>query len=221
MENAITHSYLAKDVLCDCWGKCLIPISFNQLYDYYNKAHFLKSTYKLANKLPIDWNKININIGYMIIKSYPYVKPGKSQQILLNEKDKAGTLLNDFEYIPRMRVKSKIEEWLSLIIVSRIRQNGKTFANEFSNVQTGILEDETDETLKKIAKDYVHMTLLKKKKVDLAIRSYEELENKHDECSRIGYNKVTGKVRIPEDTVFRELEKFFQKNLSGSRLEND
>lgn len=207
LENAITHSCLAKDVLHDCWGKCLIPISFNQLYDYYNKAHFLKSTYKLANELPIDWNKININIGYMIIKSYPYVKPGKSQQILLNEKDKAGTLLNDFEYIPRMRVKSKIEEWLSLIIVLRIRQNGKTFANEFSNVQTGILEDETDETLKKIAKDYVHMTLLKKKKVDLAIRSHEELENKHDECSTIGYNKVTGKVRIPEDTVFRELRK--------------
>ena len=138
----------------------------------------------------------------MIIKSYPYAKPGKSQQILLNEKDKAGTLLNDFEYIPRMRVKSKIEEWLSLIIVSRIRQNGKTFANEFSNVQTGILEDETDETLKKIAKDYVHMTLLKKKKVDLAIRSYEEFENKHDECSRIGYNKVTGKSGYPKIQYF-------------------
>lgn len=207
LENAMAHSCLAKDVLHDCWKKCLIPISFNQLYDYYNKAHFLKSTYKLANELPVDWNKININIGYMIIKSYPYVKPGKSQQILLNEKDKAGTLLNNFEYIPGMRVKSKIEEWLSLIIVSRIRQNRKIFADEFSNVQTGILEDEMDETLKKLVKDYVHMTLLQKKKVDLAIRSYEELENKHDECSRINYNKVTGKVKIPEDTAFRELRK--------------
>lgn len=37
----------------------------------------------------IKWNKINLNLSYLIIKAYHIVEPNKSRQILLQQKETA------------------------------------------------------------------------------------------------------------------------------------
>lgn len=193
--------YFMKDVLSDCRDRTYIPTAFNELYHYHNKAEFLHANYKLSNELKADWNKMNINTAYLMIKAYPYVEKGDSQQILLNTKDKNGKMLLA---MPQryMSAKDKALAWLEIILRNRIMET-----DLFECPQTNLSKKEKFEEYKIYAKDYISITAQNKEKVQLTIKSFAELKNKHDAAENTNLYKSTGPVKVPKNSRFAALRK--------------
>ena len=76
MDIFTEHKFLPlwNDILSDCQeiNNCFIPIMFNDLFQYNNKADLLKGNYRDASDL-INYNRLNINLSYMIIKTKKFV----------------------------------------------------------------------------------------------------------------------------------------------------
>lgn len=70
-----------KDISRDFEITNLFPIKFNDLYKYHTKNELMKDMYGLAKDLPINYNKININLSYLIVKSYNYVNDRSKKNI--------------------------------------------------------------------------------------------------------------------------------------------
>lgn len=194
-----------KDIQKDTFNSnCLVPLSVNELNNYHNKSELIIGKYKSANNLKIRWNKININLSYMIIKSLPYVDE-KGKQILLNTRDT--TLLTEDI---KGTFKNKVKYFLINILCKSINIDVKT-KKELMCVKTGLLKNENINVIKQDVQDYVSMCLERKIKIKLNIKTVNELKNKHDLVNAADYEKETGIVKVPKDTIFKDLEKILPK----------
>lgn len=217
------------DLFNDCQSHgCLLPINFNDTIGYYNRAQFIKERYKTANKLKINWNKLNINLSYLIIKAQTWIEPGTSQQILIQQKD--NNLIPDAQY--RRGVDSKIIEFLLNVICNKISDSQrqslerkivkmkKECQQELQEIETDILPEElTNWTkdrindannqfeLRRIVSDYINMCRRTKRKIRLDIRSVEQIENLHDGLAFGGnYQRTrTAAVKVPKKSKFNKL----------------
>ncbi len=225
------------DFISDCSEKgCLIPATFDDVVSCYNRAHFIKSKYKTAQNLKINWNKRNLNISYMIIKAYPIVEEGISRRILEQVKDVNLLPIDEVGYGAHNTAERKTVWFVKNVILSLVKEAhvkqkkskiGKIIQqckDEASEIGTVVLDDELamfiDEKvgaeidtsrLRVLVSDYVNMCRQSKKKIRLDIRSVEQMDNLHDFVAHGDtqdyYRTNTRSVSVPKDSKFNELRK--------------
>lgn len=222
-----------KDISRDFEITNLFPIKFNDLYKYHTKNELMKDMYGLAKDLPINYNKININLSYLIVKSYNYVND-RSKKILIQLKDKDNSILKLVNRCiakswQRCTYKRKVFFFLHSIIIYTINEKtdwGKTkkkYIEENLNfIVENILDAEfyefeencADDMLIQVG-DYVNMCIYSNKrvkpKVDLSISNIHTLIEKHNDVSWLSRKSGTRPVKVPKDSVFNDLRKILPK----------
>ena len=222
-----------KDISRDFEITNLFPIKFNDLYKYHTKNELMKEMYGLAKDLPINYNKININLSYLIVKSYNYVND-RSKKILIQLKDKDNSILKLVNRCitkswQRLTYKRKVFFFLQSIIIYTINEKtdwGKTrkkYIEENLNfIAENILDAEfyefadncADDMLIQVG-DYVNMCIYNNKrvkpKVDLSISNVHTLIEKHNDVSWLSRKSGTKPVKVPKDSVFNDLRKILPK----------
>lgn len=222
-----------KDISRDFEITNLFPIKFNDLYKYHTKNELMKDMYGLAKDLPINYNKININLSYLIVKSYNYVND-RSKKILIQLKDKDNSILKLVNRCiakswQRCTYKRKVFFFLQSIIIYTINEKtdwGKTkkkYIEENLNfIVENILDAEfyefeencADDMLIQVG-DYVNMCIYSNKrvkpKVDLSISNIHTLIEKHNDVSWLSRKSGTRPVKVPKDSVFNDLRKILPK----------
>ena len=178
----------------------LIPMHVNDIFLYHSKKELLLSKYKTAQTLKVKWNNLNFNISYMIIKSYPYVTE-KSRNILIQIRNPL--IIRNMKEIHNRKLKDKIVNFLSGIIIYRISENGTQ--DDYEDIGTGVLPEEQGENMRLAAEDYVNMCMQRKMKVRLDIKTEKHLNKLHNAVNRADYDKVTGKVEVPKESRFNKL----------------
>ena len=222
-----------KDISRDFEITNLFPIKFNDLYKYHTKNELMKDMYGLAKDLPINYNKININLSYLIVKSYNYVND-RSKKILIQLKDKDNSILKLVNRCitkswQRCTYKRKVFFFLQSIIIYTINEKtdwGKTkkkYIEENLNfIVENILDAEFYEFEENCADDmviqvgdYVNMCIYSNKrvkpKVDLSISNIHTLIEKHNDVSWLSRKSGTKPVKVPKDSVFNDLRKILPK----------
>ena len=222
-----------KDISRDFEITNLFPIKFNDLYKYHTKNELMKDMYGLAKDLPINYNKININLSYLIVKSYNYVND-RSKKILIQLKDKDNSILKLVNRCitkswQRLTYKRKVFFFLQSIIIYTINEKtdwGKTrkkYIEENLNfIAENILDAEFNEFEENCADDmviqvgdYVNMCIYSNKrvkpKVDLSISNIHTLIEKHNDVSWLSRKSGTKPVKVPKDSVFNDLRKILPK----------
>lgn len=222
-----------KDISRDFEITNLFPIKFNDLYKYHTKNELMKDMYGLAKDLPINYNKININLSYLIVKSYNYVND-RSKKILIQLKDKDNSILKLVNRCitkswQRLTYKRKVFFFLQSIIIYTINEKtdwGKTrkkYIEENLNfIAENILDAEFYEFEENCADDmviqvgdYVNMCIYSNKrvkpKVDLSISNIHTLIEKHNDVSWLSRKSGTKPVKVPKDSVFNDLRKILPK----------
>lgn len=222
-----------KDISRDFEITNLFPIKFNDLYKYHTKNELMKDMYGLAKDLPINYNKININLSYLIVKSYNYVND-RSKKILIQLKDKDNSILKLVNRCiakswQRCTYKRKVFFFLQSIIIYTINEKtdwGKTkkkYIEENLNfIVENILDAEfyefeencADDMLIQVG-DYVNMCIYSNKrvkpKVDLSISNIHTLIEKHNDVSWLSRKSGTRPIKVPKDSVFNDLRKILPK----------
>ena len=222
-----------KDISRDFEITNLFPIKFNDLYKYHTKNELMKDMYGLAKDLPINYNKININLSYLIIKSYNYVND-RSKKILIQLKDKDNRILKLVNHCMtknwrRLTYKRKVFFFLQSIIIYTINEKtdfGKTrnkyLEDNLNLIVENILDVEFNEFEEDFADDmiiqvgdYVNMCIYSNKrvkpKVDLSISNIHTLIEKHNDVSWLSHKNSTKPVKIPKNSVFNGLRKILPK----------
>lgn len=222
-----------KDISRDFEITNLFPIKFNDLYKYHTKNELMKDMYGLAKDLPINYNKININLSYLIVKSYNYVND-RSKKILIQLKDKDNSILKLVNRCitkswQRLTYKRKVFFFLQSIIIYTINEKtdlGKTrkkYIEENLNfIAENILDAEFNEFEENCADDmviqvgdYVNMCIYSNKrvkpKVDLSISNIHTLIEKDNDVSWLSRKSGTKPVKVPKDSVFNDLRKILPK----------
>lgn len=219
-QDRIKKNPLYKDLLQDYLDVSqTIPISFDEIDQYHNKAELLKSRYKDANNINIKWNKQNIFLSYMIIKTWRKVIPGKSQQILLQQKD-ISLVKNLYG-----NIYSKINQFVVNILEKQIIKNTpkEQYRKEFEEiVGTKYLEEEYEQYLEEhliddnidgsCVQDYIEMCTQAKRKFNLTFVSLKKILKVHDEISNTMYKHRTKTVKIPSNSKFNDLRKILPEN---------
>lgn len=213
VETDKEQHYLYKDFYKDCFINCLIPIAYSDIRNYNNKKQFIKERYKTAENMKVNWNKLNLNLSYMIISSYKSVADGKSKNILLEQKDES--LLENIS--KSLNIRTKVNIFLRNIIITKIALKDSTniLKNELSKKTQEYLEEEVlflqrqknESGLAITLNDYIEMARQEKRKIRLDIYSELQLYNLHDRIQSHDYKNLTSPVKIPKDTKFKELRK--------------
>ncbi len=237
-------SLLLQDVLRDMDAAPMIniPFIFNDVVQYHNKKQYIVDNYKTAVQIPINWNKRNIVLSWLMIHSWNKLANDRSRQILIQSIDASilscynesgvelhgslkGELINDF--LANV-ITARIQKILSSEI-DRRRKNGEACLDlDIGDVKTGCLDEEREEYLQnilgirgeafQIAKDYVNMSRRKNKrgicgKVNLDIKSYEQLRNRHDSFNEHEYYvNNTDAVSIPKNSKFNRLQELLTED---------
>lgn len=219
-----------NDVIADCENnRVAIPLSYNDIFAYHNRSHLFKNKYKTSQNIQINWNKQNINLSYLIIKSLPYVDEA-GKQILIQQKDTS--LLPDKNY--DYKLKEKIIVFLSRIIKNNILSNAKkemeiqrttlekeymkqldemmghsVFGNERNEwIEARVQEHMIDQfRLNHLVNDYVNMCLRTKSKIRLDIKTPRQIEKVHDDLANNQryYESKTNAVKVPKNSKFNKL----------------
>lgn len=211
VETDKEQHYFYKDFYKDCFINCLIPIAYSDIKNYNNKKQFIKERYKTAENMKVNWNKLNLNLSYMIISSYKSVADGKSKNILLEQKDES--LLENID--EKLYIRTKVNIFLKNIIITKIALKDSTniLKNELSKKTQEYLEEEVlflqrqNDGLDLTLNDYIEMARQEKRKIRLDIYSELQLYNLHDRIQSHDYKNFTSPVKIPKDTKFKELRK--------------
>lgn len=219
IDYLISKNPFIKDAINDCKDNCLIPLSVNECIMYHNRAELIKAKYKTASNINIDWNKRNLNLSYLYIKSLPYIDD-KGKEKLKQIKD------IDFNIIKKSRhsYKSKVKDFLSYVIYKNIQDNLIVNTEDEIAKELSILPDVIDDEKESLAiyeenlneteylcYDYVNMLMFNtarknREKIKLNIKSINEIRNKHDNVTTYtNINKETHSVKIKKDSVFNEL----------------
>lgn len=220
------------DVIHDCEKMvCSLPISFNDILACHNKTHFLHTKYKSSISMKTNWNKKNLNLSYMIIKSYPKVEGDVGKRILLQQND---VKLVPVSYDRNHTIDEKITQFIANVIYRhvseiekkkaqrRVVETRKACRNELREIETGILDDEwmpfENERvrdaldLRQVEReiyDYVRMCMISKAKVKIDVNSLRQAVNLHDELAHREhdsyYRRNTQPVNVPKNTRFKKL----------------
>lgn len=195
------NNIFAKDILSNIQSMySLIPGSLNELLTYHNKKEFIESKYKDASKLKIDYNKISLNLSYMLIKSYRYV-----------DKNSFGILQNlrndELANITGRDLSDKINTFLQMYYIDKLH---------ISN------QDE-----QRMIYDWIRMKKQMREKIPLTKNSIRKIREDHDRLANYieqkRYSKA--KVTVPKNTKFAKLRKILPEEFewikTRKRLNNE
>jgi hypothetical protein len=181
-----TKNYLLKDVLKDmqeCGDNFICPITYADTIKYHNKADYFFGSYKAAGVLRWNYNKHNMNLSYMIIKSLNKVDIN-DYGILQNTPD------DMLRFIHRpfrsRKINTAIAEFLAGYYVKK------------------------DERLKNEAYDFVNMCINDNQPVVLRYsiaRMLDEHNHFMDNKNYAYYRKNVAAFRIPKNSKYRPLRK--------------
>lgn len=211
---------------------CVMPLSFNEIADYHNRADLMKRKYKRSQDMRISWNRQNLNLSYMLVKAATYIQPGKSREILSQKKD-----IKLLECVrTRMNAKARVQMFVSRMLYESIAETEKKNISQkkcieveqryrselMAEVGTDILPDEYQtwldervkqelfpdlDDLKRTVDDYVRMCLITGNKVRLDVYSIRQMYNLHKRIAAApnNYRQMTETVNVPKNSVFNRL----------------
>lgn len=183
----------------------LLPIKLIDCRDSYNCNHLLQKRWVAADK--INWNRTDVNLAYLVIKSLPYLKRECDRKRLLQTKD--ASLLNvvDSSFWKRRWNNKCISTFLGYFIASGISD------------APGRLDD-----VGITAADYIRMAHEMRQKVKLGFRSWKKLKDAHDKTSK-RYENLPHRVHVPKDSKFNHLRELLPESYewirTGSRLRTE
>lgn len=188
-----------RDILSDCKKECLLPIKVIDIFQYHNRREYIEKNFKTASGIKINWNKYNLNLSYLLIKSLPYVEK-ESHNILLS----AMTSLSYDEIALVCKetntIKNNICSFIEQIIIKKC-----------------LLNTDNDDEMQ-IVRDYVSMCIDDRLgKICLMINTYSGLVKKHDMLSKKIYEQRVSKVVIPKKSKFLGLRKILPKEYEWVR----
>lgn len=181
-----------KEELLYWFTSALPPITVNECCDAYNLDTLMKQKY--SRFTDVNWNKIDLSVGYLIFKTMSWVDE-KSKGILLNQKN----LKPDSGYFDAATNIDTKQFFLVNIIMKNLNPNTYWYDEEHNIVD--------ENTVKTVVKDYISMSRKCKKKISLSFKSAKKLKEAHDNLVVIIANKHTPVIKIPKDTKFKTLRK--------------
>lgn len=195
----VGNNLFVRDILSDCKKGCLLPIKVSDIFQYHNRREYIEKNFKTASGIKINWNKYNLNLSYLLIKSLPYVEK-ESRNILLS----AITSLSYDEIALVCKetntVKTNVCNFLEQIIIKKCSLNA------------------ADEKEMQMVRDYVSMCVNDKVgKLYLSMNTCSGLLKKHDVLSQKMYEQRVPKVVIPKKSKFLGLRKILPKKYEWVR----
>lgn len=164
-------------------GSGMPPLTANDVLFFRTKKDMMLSMYKKSDI--INWNRKDLYTGYLAMKAVLRVRES-DKNILLDYVNK-----NELSF-SQARIDVNVNNLLSQVILSRLKQYGKDFD-----------EEDTAQMLR----DYLFMSKDLHRKISLSFHSPVSLQEAHDEVMILHRDKHTEKVKIPAKTKFTRLRK--------------
>lgn len=190
--STATGNMFLKDVIKDmieCGDDFISPISYADTVKYHNKAEYFAGTYKNAGIIKWNYNKHNINLSYLVLRSLDKVAV-EDYGILQNTSDIMLKYINKKQR-GRNKLPDTIIEFLSGFYIEK-----------------GV--EATD-----YAEDYVRMCFETHKDVVLHYsvkRMIDEHDHFMDNRTRKSYNERVKPFKIPKDSKFKKLRDVLPKD---------
>lgn len=182
----------------------LLPIRLIDCRDSYNYNHLLQKRWVAADK--INWNRTDVNLAYLVIKSLPYLGRESDKKRLLQTKDTSLLDVVDSSFWKR--------RWNNICISTFL---GCFIAGGISDVP----EDGDLDNVRITANDYIKMAHEMHQKVKLGFRSWKKLKDAHDKISE-KYENPLHRVHVPKNSKFNHLRELLPESYewirTGSRL---
>lgn len=173
-------------------GYILMPLNFIEVLKHHNLKGLFHEKHRVSRELHYRWNVRDVNLSYLIIKSWNYVKPEMRNKLL-----QVHELPDSFAFCMTQRVKDKVLSFLVWYLSRRI--------------------GEKDESFESLLKDYVRMCFMMKEKVNICIRSAKRIQSEHDRLSNLQYMKATPLISVNTDTKFNELRRILPQEYEWIR----
>lgn len=220
---AENNVYFAKDILKTDLEHFIIPVSLDELITYNNWNEFFVKKYKDSQLLKkYKFSRHDPIYNYLVIKSLRKIDK-KSIDILQQRKELSTTKIKKlFSNKSNRKVDDILRYFLTYIIIEQIEtynhKDIETLIDIYNENHSYYDEDNggsggvwTYSILESEILDYVNMCFKAKIKVNLKVRSINQIINRHDKLSQdialksFMKNKEM-KVNIPKNSRFNELE---------------
>ena len=220
---AENNVYFAKDILKTDLEHFIIPVSLDELITYNNWNEFFVKKYKDSQLLKkYKFSRHDPIYNYLVIKSLRKIDK-ESIDILQQRKELSTTKIKKlFSNNSNRKVDDILRCFLTYIIIDQIETyNHKDIETliDIYNENHSYYDEEEDEygvewtysILESEILDYVNMCFKTKIKVNLKVRSINQIINRHDKLSQdialksFMKNKKM-KVNIPKNSRFNKLE---------------
>lgn len=220
---AENNVYFAKDILKTDLNHFIIPVSLDELITYNNWNEFFVKKYKDSQLLKkYKFSRHDPIYNYLVIKSLRKIDK-ESIDILQQRKELSSTKIKElFSHRFNRIVNDILQYFLTYIIIDQIETyNHKDIETliDIYNENHTYYDEENDEyggaltysRLESVVRDYVNMCFKAKIKVNLKVRSINQIINRHDKLSQdialksfMKNKKMT--VNVPKNSRFNELE---------------
>lgn len=187
---------IAKDFLRDMEisENFLPPVSLMDGLKYYDKNHFFKSSYKQAGTIGINFNRLSFALGYLAIKTYPYLNADSKHKL------------------PNIIASLKKEEKALFHNIGRKENTTiKHYVCAFVLTHYQFVMHDLDSEAEILIKDYVNMAMETKCKISLNYKSIKKIKEKHDDLVRLytfkKKNIKPNETIIHKNSVFLKLRK--------------
>lgn len=185
----------------------LLPIRLIDCRDSYNYNHLLQKMWGAADK--INWNRTDVNLAYLVIKSLPYLGRECDRKRLLQTKDASLLDVVDSSFWKR--------RWNNKCIFAFL---GRFIARGISDAPENDRLDDVEIT----AVDYIMMSHEMHQKIKLGFRSWKKLKDAHDKISK-KYENPLHRVHVPKNSKFNHLRELLPESYewirTGSRLRTE
>lgn len=190
--------------------KVLPPVPINDCSGEHSMDMLMKDSYKGA--YIINWNKTDLCIGYLIMKSISWVRKDDTEKLIAV---KDACFVDDkwietfMERVSGKTLNSCIANFLASILFSVIPE--KTYwRNDVGGYITG-------KDFYQTIMDYISLCRKLKRKVKMNFRSAKKLKDVHDRLANEYAEKDTPLVRVPSKSRFYELRKMLPEEFEWIR----
>jgi hypothetical protein len=188
MEQLSKDKLIFKDI--DRWAQkddyIMLPMSFKDIAQYHNLKELFNDKYKLSRELPYNWNKQDINLSYMILKTWKLVdEKDRNKLLMMNEMPVKAMFMSDTQL-------SQKQDFFLAKYIEKLLDPSKVDDEQYAG---------------RLAVDYVRMARMSHTPVRLGFKSMRKLQEYHDEVSDKEIESETPDVKIKKDTKFAELRK--------------
>lgn len=197
-ENLAKEELIFKDIVrSGIFDKypffSLLPISISECVQAKNPKQLFMKLYKNAEKYPAPWNKMDLNLSYIYLKTASRIKE-KSQNLMIG-------YLRD---LPKSYAVRNVRKW-------HIRDIPSNIIKEYYNDRCKVYDspDPHDETY--IISDYVNMVYDIYQKIDLSYSSFNRIHREHNLLADRLTMKRYPQIKISKRSRFHKLRKMLPK----------